>query len=157
MSVQLNNLYREVIMFHSSNPYNKGLEKKPEAKYLKLVNSSCGDIAEIEVMVKDSKITSVRHLSKGCSISCAAASVLCKTIENTEIKDAKEIISTYFKIVKGEEVSPDFTKSELIAFSGVKAFPARVRCATLAWKALEEILNALWKKEKLKIKKFLIT
>lgn len=143
MSVQLNNLYREVIMFHSSNPYNKGLKKKPEAKYLKLVNSSCGDIAEIEVMLKDSKITSVRHLSKGCSISCAAASVLCKTIENTEVKDAKEVISAYFKIVKGEEISPGFANSELIAFSGVKAFPARVRCATLAWKALEEILNTL--------------
>lgn len=156
MSVQLNNLYREVIMFHSNNPYNKGLEKNPDAKYLKLVNSSCGDVAEIEVMVKDDKITSVRHLSKGCSISCAAASVLCKTIENTEIKDAREIISTYFNIVKGEEISPDFKNSELIAFSGVKAFPARVRCATLAWKALEEILNASWKKEKLKIKKSLI-
>ncbi len=143
MSVQLNNLYREVIMFHSSNPYNKGLEKNPKAKYLKLVNSSCGDVAEIEVMIKDSKISSVRHLSKGCSISCAAASVLCKTIKNIEVKYAKEIISTYFKIVKGEEFSPGFANSELIAFSGVKAFPARVKCATLAWKALEEILNAL--------------
>ena len=143
MSVQLNNLYREVIMFHSNNPYNKGLERNPAAKYLKLVNSSCGDIAEIEVITKDDKITSIRHLSKGCSISCAAASVLCKTIENTQIKDAKKIISTYFKVVKGEEISPDFQNSELVAFSGVKAFPARVRCATLAWKALEEILNTL--------------
>ncbi len=69
--------------------------------------------------------------------------MLCKTIENTEVKDAKEVISTYFKIIKGEEISPGFTNSELIAFSGVKAFPARVRCATLAWKALEEILNTL--------------
>lgn len=143
MSFQLNNLYREVIMFHSNNPFNKGLEKNPEAKYLKLVNSSCGDVAEIEVLVKNEKITSVRHLSKGCSISCAAASVLCKTVENIKIKEAKDIISTYFKIVKGEEISPNFKNSELIAFSGVKAFPARVRCATLAWKALEEILNTL--------------
>ncbi len=142
MSVELNNLYREVIMFHSNSPYNHGLIKDPAAKYIKLVNSSCGDVAEIEVMLDstNSKIISIRHMAKGCSISCAAASVMCKTFENIEIKKAKEIISLYFKLVKGEETPKEFLNSELVAFSGVKAFPARVRCATLAWKALEEIL-----------------
>ena len=137
MKSNLENLYRAVIMDHYKNPRNKGLKGYP---HIHLKNPSCGDDITIEALVKDGKVLEVRHEGKGCSICCSSASVLTEVIKGKSVDEAKEIIENYFSMMKGEEIDDDRLEEALV-YEGVSQFPARIKCATISWKALERLLN----------------
>lgn len=137
MNNNLENLYRAVIMDHYKNPRNKGLKGYP---HIHLKNPSCGDDITIEALVSDGVIKEVRHEGKGCSICCSSASVLTEVIKDKKVEEAKEIITNYFKMMQGEEVDDDRLEEALV-YEGVSQFPARIKCATISWKALERLLN----------------
>lgn len=136
----LNNLYREVIMDHYKNPRNKGL--KNEEGYIKchLKNPSCGDQIDIETKVVDNKIVDVRHDGMGCSICCASASIVTERINGMLVKDAEYLLNNYLKMVSNQEYDQTLDFDELQVFDGIRDFPARVRCASIASEAL---LNTL--------------
>ena len=134
----IENLYRQVIMDHYKNPRNKGLKGYP---HVHLKNPSCGDDITIEANLVDGKIKEVRHQGSGCSICCSSASVLTEVMSGKSVEEGKQIIEKYFSMMKGEEISDEEELEEALVYEGVSKFPARIKCATISWKALEKLLN----------------
>lgn len=136
----VNNLYRQVIVEHYKNPRNKGLKEDSKYHSLRLKNPSCGDDVTIQVLVEDGLVKEVRHQGTGCSICCASASVMTEIIKGKTISEAEKTINAFYALIKGEAQSDEDELDEAIAFAGVAQFPARVKCATLSWKALGALL-----------------
>lgn len=134
----LDNLYRQVIMEHYKNPRNKGLKGFKSAH---IKNPSCGDDITIEADIVDGKISHLNHEGTGCSICCSSASVMCELLEGKTVNDAKRIITKYNNMIKGEEIDDEDELEEALVYQGVCKFPARVKCATISWKALEKLVS----------------
>jgi len=131
-------LYRQVIMDHYKNPKNKGLIANPDYLTIHLNNPSCGDEMTVQLYTKNHLITDVRHQGTGCSICCSSASVMSVTLKNHTIDEALSIIKEFYELIKGYTYNPDILKGDAIVYQGVAQFPARIKCATLAWKAIEQ-------------------
>ena len=140
----LSNLYREVIMDHYKNPRNKGLTNDESYVRCHLKNPSCGDAIDVETKVVDDKIIDVRHDGQGCSICCASASIMSEYVIGKGVKEVEYNLSNYLKMVSNQEYDTEVDFEELQVFDGVKDYPARVRCASIASQAL---LNTLEKEE----------
>ncbi len=125
-------------MDHYKNPRNKGLKGYP---HVHLKNPSCGDDITIEANVVDGVIKEIRHNGSGCSICCSSASVLTEVLQGKTVEEAKEIIEKYFSLMKGEKITDEDVLEEALVYEGVSQFPARIKCATISWKALEKLLN----------------
>jgi len=135
----MSNLYRQVIMDHYKSPRNKGLTGKGKQNHLR--NPSCGDDITIEVEIENNKIKHLHHDGTGCSICCSSASVMSEVLTGKDVEEAKNIINDYCNMIKGEEVKDEDALEEALVYQGVSAFPARMKCATIAWKAVEEVLG----------------
>jgi len=134
----LENLYRQIIMEHYKYPRNKGLKGYP---YVHLFNPSCGDDVTIEARIENQKIIEVNFEGSGCSICCSSASILTELLKGKLVEEAEELIFKFYNLVKGEEIKKSEELEEAIVFQGVSKFPARIKCATLPWKALERLLK----------------
>jgi len=136
--MDLNTLYRTVIMDNYKNPKNKGLVKSDKYHFVHLNNPSCGDDMNIELYIENGIVKEVHHDGKGCSICCSSASVMSDTLTGKTVEDAKKLILDFYSLVMGNEPLYEEELGEAIAYMGVKDFPARIKCATLAWKAIEQ-------------------
>ena len=134
----LENLYRQVIMDHYKNPRNKGLKGYPRVH---IKNPSCGDDITIEAKVEEGIIKEINHQGTGCSICCSSASVLSEVLQGKTVIEAQALIAKYFAMIKGESIADEEDLEEAIVYQGVSKFPARIKCATIAWKALEKVLQ----------------
>ncbi|HHT82368.1 MAG TPA: SUF system NifU family Fe-S cluster assembly protein [Acholeplasmataceae bacterium] len=139
--MKIEDLYRDIIMEHYKNPRNKGLLENDKYKKVNLLNPSCGDDVTIQVLAEDKKIKDIRHDGHGCSICCSSASVMSETLINKTTEEAQNIIDEYMVMLTGKEYNKNILKGEAIAYTGVSKFPARIRCASIAWKAMEEALS----------------
>lgn len=137
----INDLYRQVIMDHYKSPRNKGLKEGEGYYNLRLKNPSCGDDVTIQAKLENGVITSIRHEGSGCSICCSSASVMSEVLKGKTIEEAKAIIEDFYALIKGEEVKNEDALEDAIAYQGVANFPARVKCATISWRALGAILE----------------
>lgn len=136
----LDQLYRTVIMDHYKNPRNKGLVEDSTYHSLHVKNPSCGDDVTIQIKIEDGKITSIHHNGTGCSICCSSSSVMSEVLTGKTLVEANEVINDFYNLIKGEEVKDVDRLEEAIAYTGVAKFPARVKCATLSWRAAGAIL-----------------
>jgi len=140
---QLENLYRQIIMDHYKNPRNKGLVEDESYHKEHIKNPSCGDDITIQTKLENGHVKDVRHEGSGCSICCSSASVLGTLMKDKTVKDAQALTETYLKMLSNQPY--DETKEEqledAIAYQGVRKFPARIKCASIAWKAFEETLK----------------
>ena len=139
--INLEQLYRQVIMDNYKNPKNKGLILNPEYVNIHLKNPSCGDDMHVCCKVSNGLIEDVRHDGHGCSICCSSASVMSGLLKGRTVSEAQDIINDFYKMVKGNEIADEERMDEAIAYKSVSQFPARIKCATLAWKAMEEALK----------------
>ena len=137
--MKVEDLYRDIIMDYK-NPRNKGLLNDEKYKKVNLLNPSCGDDVTIQVLVENDVIKDVRHDGHGCSICCSSASVMSETLVNKTTKEAQNVIDEYMTMLTGKEYDKNILKGEAIAYIGVSKFPARIRCASISWKAMEEAL-----------------
>ena len=135
--MNIEHLYRQVIMEHYKNPKNKGLEIDPSYMTVHLNNPSCGDELTVQLKVEADKIVDVKHKGTGCSICCSSASVMSQTLMNQNVDEAQKIIDEFYELIKGYPFNPDILKGDAVVYQGVSQFPARIKCATLAWKAAE--------------------
>lgn len=133
--MQLSELYRQVIMDHYQHPRNQG--QLPDAVSVDLRNPSCGDEITLQLMVEDGVVKDVRFKGSGCSISMATASMMTEAVKGIPIDKALEMGTAFRAMMRGEDVDLD-ALGELEALQGVSQFPARIKCATLAWQALEK-------------------
>ena len=131
-------------MDHYKNPRNKGLTNDESYVRCHLKNPSCGDAIDVETKVVDDKIVDVRHDGQGCSICCASASIMSEYVIGKGVKEVEYNLSNYLKMVSNQEYDTKVDFEELQVFDGVKDYPARVRCASIASQAL---LNTLKKEE----------
>lgn len=139
--MDLNTLYRTVIMDHYKNPKNKGLKNTDPYHLVHLTNPSCGDDMRVEIVVENGRVIDVRQDGKGCSICLSSASVMSELLIGKTVEEAKEIIQSFYSMVKGEELPDEDKLEEAIAYKGVRDFPARIKCATLAWKCVERAID----------------
>lgn len=135
--MSINNLYRQVIMDHYKNPRNKGLKGFPSSR---LRNPSCGDDVTVEVKITRGIIEEINHDGKGCSICCSSVSVMSEVLKGKTIEEAKDIILSFYKMIKGEDFEEEGL-DEAIVYQGVSQFPARMKCATISWTALEGLIG----------------
>jgi SUF system NifU family Fe-S assembly protein len=137
----LDHLYREIIMEHYKNPRNKGLVDDDRYKKNRIKNPSCGDDITIEVLVEDGVVKDVKQEATGCSISVASASVLSEIMIGKPVEEAKKIVDTYLNMVTNKDFDQSIDLEEAAVFSGVKKFPARIKCASIAWVAFKDSLE----------------
>ena len=132
---QLSALYQEIILDHYRRPRNKGTLEAPDEQ-VQIRNPLCGDEVELAVKFDGDTVAEVRFTGKGCSISQASASM----VKGKSREEANALFQQFHKLVHGES-APDKSLGELRAMAGVSRFPARMRCALLAWGALHEVLG----------------
>lgn len=137
--MQLDDLYRQVIMDHYQHPRNRG-ELTNDAISVDMRNPSCGDEITLQLQVDDGIVSDVRFRGAGCSISMASASMMTEAIKGQPVAEALAMAQSFRGMMKGERVDPD-ALGELEALQGVSKFPARIKCATLAWQALERAVD----------------
>ncbi|WAA11904.1 Fe-S cluster assembly sulfur transfer protein SufU [Fervidibacillus halotolerans] len=134
---QLDTLYRQVIMDHYKKPRNKGVLEDSSIT-VNMNNPTCGD--RIRVMMKEENgiITDVKFDGEGCSISMASASMMTQLIKGKDRETAIKLAHRFYDMIQGNETDEDLDLEDAEALQGVSKFPARIKCATLAWKALEK-------------------
>ena len=138
---ELEDLYQDIIVDHFQNPRCFGCMKDKDAG-AKLFNPLCGDQIDLCVKIEDDKIKKIVFSGKGCSISQAAASMMCELLEGKSISEAKELFELYQKMLKGEKQDDELNElGDLVALSGVRKFSARIKCAMLGWEAVQKALN----------------
>ena len=137
----MENLYRQVIMDHYKNPRNKGLSNDKKYKTVHIKNPTCGDDITIQSKLEDGKVVDVKHDGTGCSICCSSASVMSEVLIGKTEVEAVNIAENYLNMLSNKEYDDTVDLEEAIAYSGVRKFPARVKCASIAWKAFEGTLE----------------
>jgi len=133
----LDQLYRSVIMDHYKNPRNKG-SLETDAVTIDMNNPTCGDRIHLTLKVKDGIVEDAKFDGEGCSISMSSASMMTQIIKGKKVEEALELADIFSKMMMGEEYSDKYDLEDVEALQGVSQFPARIKCATLAWKAMEK-------------------
>jgi len=139
MSPELRALYQEVIVDHGRHPRNFG--PMPEATHmLEGYNPLCGDKLKLFLLVDNDIITAVKFEGTGCAISMASASLMSQQMQGKSLQEAKQLFQ-YFHAMIVDGATPDSHLGKLSILEGVKEFPSRVKCATLAWHTLQNALE----------------
>ncbi|WP_052257011.1 Fe-S cluster assembly sulfur transfer protein SufU [Salinicoccus sp. YB14-2] len=133
----LNQLYRSVIMDHYKTPRNKGVIDDGTMT-VDMNNPTCGDAIRLTLDVQDEIVQDAKFDGEGCSISLASASMMTEAIKGKSIQHALEMSEEFSKMMLGEDYDISEEDGDIEALSGVSQFPARIKCATLTWKALEK-------------------
>lgn len=143
MNPDLEDLYQEIILGHNKRPHHEG-ELDPCTCQAEGYNPLCGD--KITVYVRqgdDGKIEAVNFTGEGCAISRASASIMTDQLRDLTPDEARAKVRELCDLLTGPD-EPDadlFTLGDLVALVGVRKFPARIKCATLAWHAFDDALT----------------
>jgi nitrogen fixation NifU-like protein len=133
--MQLDDLYRRVIMDHYKTPRNRG-QLESDAISIELNNPTCGDKITLQLQIVDDKVKDAKFVGDGCSISLSSASMMTDAVKGKSLDEALQIAEDFSGLMKGQDV--EFEYEDIEALSGVNKFPARIKCATLAWNALRK-------------------
>lgn len=142
MNDELRELYQQVILDHSRRPRNHG-ELHEGAVHVHGDNPSCGD--ELDLFVKfspEGKIEDIKFSGQGCAISQASASMMTLKVKGRESEAARDLAADFRTVITGEGQAKNTDElGELQLLEGVQQFPQRVKCAMLAWRALEQAIQ----------------
>ncbi len=135
----MEDLYREILLDHYRNPRHKGSMPAPTCS-ADGANPLCGDQIHLDVDVEDGLLREVEFTGTGCSISQASASMMTEYVQGRSVERAEQAIDDFQSMmVTGKPPVDDF--GDIEALVGVAKFPARVKCASLAWKTLRQALE----------------
>lgn len=134
----LDNLYRQVIMDHYKNPRNKGVIEEDGSLTVNMNNPTCGDRIQLTMKLDDGVVVDAKFEGEGCSISMSSASMMTQAIKGKKIDDALKMSNIFSNMMQGQDYEDDIDLGDIEALQGVSKFPARIKCATLAWKAMEK-------------------
>lgn len=139
--LSLNSLYQQLILEHYRKPRNKG-ELPEKTVEIHMANPVCGDEIRLQLRVEGDRIVDARHVGQGCSISQAAVSMMTNLIKDKSLSEAQGLAERFTAMMHGdEEVARDRTMGDLRALQGVSKFPVRIKCALLAFDALQEAIK----------------
>ena len=141
MNSDLEDLYQEVILDHSRRPRNFG-ELTDAAVVVHGDNPACGDEIHLGVKFGESgNLQDIRFTGHGCAISQASASMMTMKLKGRSRADATEMLRAFHDLVTDEKAEPTKSLGDLRLLQGVRKFPQRVKCAMLAWRAVEQALQ----------------
>lgn len=134
----LDQLYRSVIMDHYKNPRNKG-SLDENSVTIDMNNPTCGDRIHLTLKLEDGVVQDAKFDGEGCSISMSSASMMTQIVKGKKLEEALELADIFSKMMLGEDFDDEkYDLGDVEALQGVAKFPARIKCATLAWKAMEK-------------------
>ena len=139
--MDLKQLYQDIILEHGKSPRNLG-KCEGYSHEAKGYNPLCGDKVHVYLKLDNGKkVESLTFEGDGCAISLASASIMTELVKGKSFKEAKEIMNAFINMIKNtSEIQSNHLdedqKTKLMSLSGVKQFPMRVKCATLAWHTL---------------------
>lgn len=138
----LRELYQQVILEHSRSPRNYG-ELEGASQSAEGYNPLCGDRITIYVVVEGERVVDVAFKGSGCAISKASASLMTGAIKGKTIAEVEELFARFREMVTSghDEAVDEEGLGKLAVFGGVREFPVRVKCATLAWHTLHAALE----------------
>lgn len=138
---KLDNLYRQVILDHSSYPHHHG-KLTDSNQQIELNNPTCGDVIQLQLSIDNQGIIQdIAFEGHGCSISTASASMMTDAVIGKTLAQAQELSSAFSQLVQGKTITLEDELGDASMLSGVAKFPARIKCATLAWKALDKAIE----------------
>ena len=139
-SAEIAALYQEMILDHYRRPRTKGTLENPDAS-AEMRNPLCGDEIDLQVKFDGDAVDDLRFSGRGCSISLASASMMTQIVKGKSTAEVDDIRNRFRQLMLGDQsAATDARLGSLRAFSGVSRFPARVKCALLAWNALDTVL-----------------
>ena len=136
----VDDLYGEIVLNHYHKPRNRGSLKNPTVS-AEMANVFCGDEVKLELVIEDDRISAVRFQGQGCSISQASASMMTEAITGLSLQAVEGVFESFKGMMDGSGQVDAKKMGDLEALQGVRRFPARVKCAKLAWMALETALE----------------
>ena len=140
MSSDLDDLYQEVILDHNRRPRNfRALESGRKAEGY---NPLCGDRLTVYLRVANGRIEDAAFQGSGCAISKASASLMTDAVKGKTLEEADALFQRFHRMVTGPTDAPVDDLGKLSVFAGVRQFPVRVKCASLAWHTLQSAIEA---------------
>lgn len=144
----LRQLYQDLVLDHGRNPRNKrsihDCGDGGQCRHTEGYNPLCGDKLTLYAKTREGVIEDLSFEGEGCAIFTASSSMLTEVLRGRKVEDIRSILDEFLESVTTEGRMPDPEGlGKLAVFGGVKDFPARVKCATLPWRALEVILEAV--------------
>lgn len=141
MSTILTDLYQEVILDHSRHPRNFGAAEESNRQG-RGNNPLCGDRVTVYLTIDGDHIDDAHFDARGCAISIASASMMTEMIKGKTVEQAKSLFDRFHTLVTSDvDDAADEDLADLDSLSGVRAFPTRIKCATLAWHAMSAALD----------------
>lgn len=139
---QIRDLYQEVVFDHNRNPRNFRVMADANRK-VEGYNPLCGDRITLYLKISDEGvIEDVSFQGSGCAISTASASLMTEIVKGMHESEAEQLFETFHRITTGKEEAFDLEElGKLAVLAGVRAYPARVKCATLPWHSLKAALH----------------
>ncbi len=138
--MDLRELYQEIILDHNRDPHNHRVIENPSSQ-AKGFNPVCGDKLTVYLLINNETIQDVSFLGCGCAISQASASLMTDAIVGKTVNEAHHLFEHFHRMLTCDADSSSLQMDKLAVLAGVRTFPARVKCATLAWHTLEAALK----------------
>jgi nitrogen fixation NifU-like protein len=140
LTTDLRDLYQEVILDHNRRPRNFG-KLDGANRQAHGYNPLCGDVVTVYLRLEDDVIRDVHFEGKGCAISTASASLMTDSLKGKRVHDAEDLFRRFHSLVTGPGGHTADDLGKLAVFEGVREYPVRVKCATLAWHTLHAALT----------------
>ena len=135
-----NNLLRQIIMDHYENPRNHKLIDDENYQFVNMDSATCIDNIDVQAQIKDGKIIDIRFDGEACAITTASTSIMSELLIGKTIEEARVIIENYENMIYERDYDEDLLE-EAIAFMNTHKQANRIKCATLGWSAITQILN----------------
>jgi nitrogen fixation protein NifU and related proteins len=139
MSDELRDLYQEVILDHNRRPRNFG-RLDDANRHAEGYNPLCGDRIDLTLRIEDDRVQAIAFEGSGCAISTASASLMTEALQGRTVDEARELFRSFHDLLTTDGKNDLERLGKLAAFAGVREFPIRIKCATLAWHALQSAL-----------------
>jgi nitrogen fixation NifU-like protein len=139
--MELNDLYRDIILDHNRRPRNFGVLEPADAS-VEGFNPMCGDRLTLRLRLADGTISDIRFEGQGCAISTASASLMTEAVKGKTRSEALHLFDRVHQLLTDDAAAPGDELGKLASLSGVRAYPARVKCASLCWHTLASALRS---------------
>ena len=139
-------ILRELIMDHYQYPHNHKLTEEADYKSVHMASDSCIDDITVQSKIKDGKIEDIRFDGVACTISTASTSMMTDLLKGKTVEEAEAVIQQYFNMIDAKEYNPDVLE-EAVALKNVYKQANRIKCATIGWKAIDQMIHESEEKE----------
>ncbi len=142
MENNVSSIYTAALMQHNAHPDYKYSMSAPTVEH-DGVNPSCGDEMKLQLRIDGGVIEEASFTGSGCAVSMSSADIMADLITGESVEEARRLLELFLKMVQGDELSEEDLEDldEAAQLQGISKMPARVKCAELAWRTLESVLN----------------